>query len=153
MCHENIWAAGMPTYKVTGRYAHIRQLHYRPTNRDGTGRGGYTARLRRGRRSAARLGTEGRRDTHKPMRPLCTTGPRQLRQRFNEPAGCTRLADDDDVSAAVPMAIRSPYYAVVCTTPVHPSIVPQVVRVGPEAPQLAHWPVRVVHYVGWLHGR
>jgi hypothetical protein len=33
---------------------------------------------------------------------------------------------------------------------VHPSILAQVVLVGPEAPQGARWPVLVVHEVGWL---
>jgi hypothetical protein len=91
------WAAGMPTYIV--RYAHIRQLHYRPTNRNGTGRGACTARLRRGRRGPARLGTEGRRHTchARPGRRApqvhgnCTIG----RQRFNEAAGCARLVYGD----------------------------------------------------------
>jgi hypothetical protein len=87
----------MPTYKV--RYAHIRQLHYRPTNRNGAGRGACTARLRRGRRGPARLGTEGRRHTchARPGRRApqvhgnCTIG----RQRFNEAAGCARLVYGD----------------------------------------------------------
>jgi hypothetical protein len=90
--------AGMPTYIV--RYAHIRQLHYRPTNRNGTGRGDAQPASVADAAASHGWGLKGG-DTHtchaRPGRRApqvhgnCTIG----RQRFNEAAGCARLVYGD----------------------------------------------------------
>jgi hypothetical protein len=113
------------------------------TNRSATG--ACTARLRRGRHGPAQLHTsQGRR-----LASRCSI----RRQRFNEAAGRARLAYDD-----VRVCSRTDGHTRIQPLPslrrrvhharVHPSIPPQVVLVGPEAPRQARWPVRLVHAVG-----
>jgi hypothetical protein len=92
----------------------------------------------------ARLRTEGRRHTH-----TCHARRRAPQVYGNCTIGraaCSR-ADGPTRMQPIPSLCRRVHHA-----RVHPSILPQVVLVGPEAPQEARWPVRLVHEVGWLHG-